>query len=115
MDIKEIAKRVAEEISDKHKFSTNFMPQKDSVCLHGNGRAYFDLQIEENHGIFAMIIKKAHINVRIERNEGENAEKDGRYWVMVSLSYEHTNGGTNGYTIGDMWLSENYQIVESRI
>jgi len=115
MDINQIAKRVAEEIANKHKFKVNFMPEPESILLRGEGRGYFNLQIEENHGVFAMIIKTAHISVHVERNEAENSEKEGRYWVNISLSYEHTNGGTNGYTVGQMWLNENYEIFESRI
>lgn len=115
MNINLIAKRVAEEISDKHRFSVNFMPTPESTFQGLNDNISFSQQIEENHGIFAMIVKKAFIRVRVQKNQPSDNTSEYRYWVKVDLDYEHQDGGANGKTIGTLWLNDAYEIVESKI
>lgn len=113
MNTELIARRVAEEISDKHGISVKFAPE--DVRQNRGGSISFSQGVEENHGIFKMIIAKAAINVQVQESRPKEDDVPYRYWVQVNLGYEHTRGSTNGYVIGELWLNENYDIIESTI
>ena len=113
MNTELIARRVAEEISDKHGISVKFTPE--DVRQNRGGSISFSQGVEENHGIFKTIIANAAINVQVQKNQPQDDDAPYRYWVQINLGYEHTRGGTNGYTIGNLWLNEDYEIIESTL
>ena len=67
------------------------------------------MEIKQDFGIFAMVIKKAHVHVAFEKSD-HNGET--RYWVPINLSYEHPSGATNGSGIGTMWFNESGDLLD---
>lgn len=97
IDIAAIGALIAADIASRygHKVS----PHVKNATESRDG-AYGHLEIEQTFGIFAMIIKTAKVSLRAE------PVSDGTTWVLVSLSYDHLHGGSNGCNIGAYWLRD---------
>ena len=80
---------------------------------HGKSECkFFDMAIRQNLGIFAMVIKDAKISVTCEPMVDPKIGKC--YWVQINLSYNHPSGGSNGSTIGTVWMNEKFEVIDIR-
>lgn len=65
-------------------------------------------------GIMAAAIKSLHLSLYLTNYEYQE-EEDGpmmlRRVVRISLDYQHQGGGSNGFTIGTIWLDEDYNMT----
>lgn len=77
-----------------------------------NNELYFSLSIDQDFGIFSMVMKKASVNVRVANSLfGDKAA----YWVYLNLSYSHHGGGSNGSAIGVIWYDEEGNLLEADV
>ncbi len=81
------------------RFAMKVEPQPTDVSFKGE-EGYASLNVEQNLGIFASIIKFAEVHVRAA------PQTDGTTWLLVDLRYSHHGGGTNGCTIGRYWVKD---------
>ena len=104
LDIAAIGALIAADITSRYGHKVDPEVKNPTENRHGE---YGHLDIEQTFGVFGMVIKTATVSLRAE------PVSDGTVWVLVSLSYEHTNGGSNGSNIGTYWLRdgaiENYR------
>lgn len=97
VEIDMIGKLIAEDIKTRFGFHVETEVTAKSKTRGGE---YGDLAIEQDLGIFAMIVSVATIRLRAE------PMGDGAIWVLVSLNYDHTTGGSNGHNIGTYWIRD---------
>ncbi len=81
----------------------------EAVQYRNSERIHFTMEAPKDYGIFASIIKSTDVRVYGE----ELAE--GGWWLVVGLSYEHTGGGSNGYTIATLYLDKDFEFVQARM
>ena len=97
IDVDAIAATVAADIATRFGFKVD--PQTNDVTHRGDSR-YCTLAIEQSLGVFAMVVKTACVHLHMEPVD------DGTIWVLGSLHYSHTSGGTNGSNIGTWWIRD---------
>ena len=73
---------------------------------------FFHMPVDQNFGIFRTIIASAHLRLRVE--ESKDSNDNPCWWVLVGLHYDHTGGGSNGYTVGHLYINDRYEVVEAR-
>lgn len=97
IDVETVAATIAADIATRLGFKVD--PQMTDVSHRGDS-SYCTLPIEQNLGVFAMVVKSAQVSLRMELVD------DGTTWVLGSLQYSHTGGGTNGSNIGTWWVRD---------
>lgn len=96
IDIAQIAKLIAEDINSRFGQKVDLQPMN-----HRSRRGeYFSLAIEQNLGVFQMVIQEVHVDVQADHCT------DGSIWVKAGLAYTHPGGGTNGSDIGRWWIRD---------
>ena len=82
-----------------------------------NERVDFDLEIQQDFGIFSMVITSAKIGVRAEPTtmQGPLGKEVDCIWTSVNLWYEHPGGGRNGSSVVNIWFTaDTYQVYAHR-
>jgi len=105
IDLSAISAAVAADI--KTRFDHQVDPTPIEPSQRGN-RHHCTLAINQDFGVFTMIITSAHVALSAEACE------DGSIWVLCSLNYEHVGGGRNGSNIGTWWVTTDGKIVNFR-
>ena len=77
-----------------------------------DGSSLFALPIQQDLGVFKMIVKSTKVSVNA--GEVEDPQNGKVTCVRASLDYEHSTGGRNGHTIGSYWFKEDGSLLGSR-
>lgn len=77
------------------------------------GTVFFTRDMPQDHGTFAMIIKRSYLKVSASVVGGTVDGQEAIY-ISLGLHYEHPDGGTNGYTIATVWCDADYQYITHR-
>lgn len=110
MDNEYIATLVAAQIAASFGHTVKAEPFEESRSRGGD--QFFSLPIEENFGIFSMVMKDAH--VRIAAGKVESEEHGEHYNVRAALHYSHVSGGSNGSNIGTYWFTKTGELIGFR-
>ena len=105
-----IAALVAEQIKDRIGHSVDPAPYDENRTR--SGEQFFSLPIEQEHGIFDMIVSGTHLKIRA--GEVEDDENGKHTSVFVALHYEHVSGGRNGSNVGTFWFADNGELINFR-
>ena len=105
-----IAALVAKQIEERFGHKVEAEPYNESRTRLGE--RYFDLPIEQEHGIFGMIVSETHLKIRA--GEVEDAENGKHTSVFVALHYEHVSGGRNGSNVGTFWFADDGGLIAFR-
>ena len=100
------------ETKSKELFGQQFGGIVHGTFIKRGATESFDMAIRQNLGIFAMVIKDAKISVTCEPMVDPKIGKC--YWVQINLSYNHPSGGSNGSTIGTVWMNEKFEVIDIR-
>lgn len=110
-DNERIAALVAKQIKDRFGHSVDPAPYDESRTR--SGERFFSLPIEQDHGIFGMIVSETHLKLRA--GEVEDAENGKHTTVFVALHYEHVSGGRNGSNVGTFWFADDGGLINFRV
>lgn len=87
---------------------------KNHEYRNGDYCAIFD--IEQDFGVFNSIIKEANVYIILGSYDVQDEEDGPMRRVItarVELAYQHHGGGSNGHTVGRIWLDDQYNITDS--
>jgi hypothetical protein len=85
-------------------FQVSVKPEVNDVKNHRTSTT-FTMPVEQEFGIFRMIIQDAVVKV-------QSSTENGTTWCSIGLHYNHTGGGSNGYTIGTMLFDSSGNLKE---
>ena len=107
----QIANLVSVQLAKDHGLKVD--PTLNGVSSGRDGDQYFDLDVNQEFGIFKTIIKRAWVGIRAGQVTVVNENDKKQTTVMASLNYEHPSGGTNGSSICTYWF-EGEVLVNTR-
>lgn len=110
IDNESIAALVAKQIEERFGHKVEAAPYDENRTRTGD--RFFSLPIEQEHGIFGMIVSETHLKLRA--GEVEDAENGKHTSVFVALHYEHVSGGRNGSNVGTFWFADDGGLIAFR-
>lgn len=88
--------------------------QEEYVPAAPRKRAYYHMFTEidlSTIGVMALGIQSLKFSVMFYEYEDPNEEG---FWGRAGLAYKHTDGGTNGYTVADVCVSDDRGLTIDR-
>ncbi|MBS7671513.1 hypothetical protein [Croceicoccus gelatinilyticus] len=103
-----VAKTVADVIAEKFGMTISTVPTDEKTCL--DRTRIFNLLVDQEFGVFELIIESAVI--KVEASHIECGEHGKAIHARVDLEYMHKTGGRNGGSVVNIWMRKDGSIIQ---